>query len=55
MNWIFSRITEPSSHAGLAAASQLLKVVAPAWGAVFDAATGLFSALAFALTEKKAA
>lgn len=52
MNKLLARAAEPSTHAGLAALSQALKFFAPQWGAVFDAATGLFAALAVAMKEK---
>lgn len=52
---IFARITEPSTHAGIAVVSQVLKTFAPPWAAVFDALTMLCGALAVAIPEKKPA
>lgn len=49
---ILKRITEPSSHAGLAAASQGLKFFWPAGAGILDALTALFAAIAVALPEK---
>lgn len=54
MSWLFARLAEPSTAAGIAAVSQAAKFISPTWGAVFDAVTGLFGALAVALSEKKA-
>lgn len=48
----FRRLTEPSSHAGLAALAQVLSVFAPQWAAVLNAATVLFGALAVAIPEQ---
>lgn len=49
---MLKRFTEPSTHAGLAALSQVLSVFCPQWGAVFNAATVLLGALAVALPER---
>lgn len=53
MQWLIERIREPSSHAGFAALLQAAKFFFPAWGAVIDAATALFGALAVTLAERK--
>lgn len=55
MNLFFQRLNEPSSHAGLAALSQVLKVFMPQWAGVFDAASALLGALAVAIPETKPA
>lgn len=51
--WIIGRLLEPSSHAGVAAIAQGLKYfMPPSWAPVADAASGLFGALAVALSER---
>lgn len=52
MSWILDRMTEPSSHAGLAALTQAAKFLLPGWAPVLDAATALLAALAVAMREK---
>lgn len=46
------RLLEPSTHAGLAVLVQVVKVLAPEWSAVADAASVFFASLAVALREK---
>lgn len=47
------RLTEPSTHAGLAVAAQILKGFNPGLGLVFDVVSGAFVSLAVGLSEKK--
>lgn len=46
MGWLRKRGNEPSTHAGIAAMSQGLKLLAPHWGFAFDILTMAFGALA---------
>ncbi len=55
MNTVISRIKEPSTHAGISALAQLVKVFAPQWGAVLDVVAMLTASLAVAMPEQKAA
>jgi len=50
MEWLKSRLSEGSTHAGIAAIFQAVKFfVPPPWGAVIDAATVLFGSVAVAI------
>jgi hypothetical protein len=49
MNYIFARLKEASTHAGLATLVQGLKFFAPQYGAIIDAASALFAAIAVAV------
>jgi hypothetical protein len=50
MHWFIQRLTEGSTHAGLAAILQAVKYfVPPPWGAVIDAGTLLFGSVAVAI------
>jgi len=49
---VFSRFTEPSSHAGIAILLQAAKAFFPEYAGVIDGATAFFGALAVALREK---
>ena len=53
MRLILDRLTEPSSHAGLAALTQAAKFILPGWAPVIDALTALLAALAVALPERR--
>lgn len=46
LNFFKSRLSQGSTHAGLAAAMQAAKFFFPVYAGVFDAATGLLSAIA---------
>jgi hypothetical protein len=45
-NWFVARLSEPSTHAGLAAIMQGAKILAPQYSAVFDCFTLLFGGIA---------
>jgi len=51
MQALMDRLKQGSSHAGLAAVAQVLKVFFPAWAPVFDAGTLLLGSLAVALNS----
>ena len=53
MNWLVSRLVEPSTHAGLAAGIQVAKLFFPEYIPVIDGFTAAFASLAVVLKEKK--
>jgi hypothetical protein len=53
MSWFFKRISEPSTHAGLAVICQVVKTMAPQYGFVFDALSMLTGGAATVMSEKK--
>lgn len=53
MGYLLQRFNEASTHAGMAALVQLLSLVFPQWGAVFNCLTGLFGALAVAIPSSQ--
>jgi hypothetical protein len=51
MNAIIERFKQGSTHAGLAAVSQVIKIFFPQWAVVFDAATALLGSLAVVINN----
>lgn len=52
LSWFFKRLSEPSTHAGIAAAAQVAKALAPQYSDVLDVASAAFSAAAITVSEK---
>lgn len=55
MNWLVARLSEPSSHAGIALLLQAAGSFLPAYKPVFDLLSGFFASVAVVAPEKPAA
>ncbi len=52
LNWLFARMSEPSTHAGIAGIAQAAKIFAPQYAPILDVVTGAFSGAAVVISEK---